>query len=50
MTVQTGAERNVWYTWRVTNGMAVQRINGDISREEFYNDIESTTETATTSG
>jgi hypothetical protein len=50
MTVQTGAERNVWYTWSVTDEMAVQRINDDLSREEFYNEIESTTETATTSG
>lgn len=50
MTVQTGAERNVWYTWEVTNELAIQRLTGEISREGFYSEIEATTATATSSG
>ena len=45
MTVQTGAERNVWYTWEVRDEWAVQRLTGEISREEFYSKIEETTTT-----
>lgn len=48
MTVQTGAERNVWYTWKVTNGLAIQRLTGKISREEFYTEIEATTTSSVT--
>jgi hypothetical protein len=43
MTVQTGADREVWYTWSVKNEWAVQRLVGEISRTEFYNKIENTT-------
>ena len=49
MTVQTGAERNVWYTWEVRDEWAVQRLSGELSREEFYAKIEGTTTTPTTS-
>ena len=49
MTVQTGADREVWYTWRVTNEWAVKRLTGEFSREEFYDKIEATTTTPTTS-
>lgn len=48
MTVQTGAERNVWYTWTVKDKWAVQRLSGEISREKFYSKIEGTTTTPTT--
>ena len=48
MTVQTGAERNVWYTWTVKDKWAVQRLSGEISREEFYSKIEGTTTIPTT--
>lgn len=40
MTVQTGASREVWYTWEVRDEWSIQRLLGDISREEFYNKIE----------
>lgn len=50
MTVQTGASRDVWYTWRVTDEWAVKRLTGEISREEFYTKIEGTTMTPTPSG
>jgi hypothetical protein len=49
MTVQTGAERNVWYTWEVRDEWAVQRLSGELSREEFYAKIEGATTTPTTS-
>ena len=47
MTVQTGAERNVWYTWEVRDEWAVQRLTGEISREEFYSKIEKAITTPT---
>lgn len=47
MTVQTGADREVWYTWQVRDEWAIQRLTGEISREEFYTKIEGTTATAT---
>ena len=49
MTVQTGAGRNVWYTWEVRDEWAVQRLSGELSREEFYAKIEETAATPTTS-
>ena len=47
VTVQTGAERNVWYTWEVRDEWAVQRLTGEISREEFYSKIEKAITTPT---
>lgn len=47
MVVQTGASRQIWYTWTVRDEWAIQRLSGEISREEFYNKIEKSVTTST---